>query len=308
MGWWPPTGSRGLARGPWSKALADIARASAATRTHHMPDDAIREVIDFYTATGEETRLEKGSSQLEFERSQELLRRFLPAPPAVIVDVGGAAGPYAFWLAGLGYEVHLIDATPRLVERAREHDSESPNRLASIAVGDARRLSLGEACAHGVLLFGPLYHLLEPADRLEALREATRISRPNGVVFAAGISRYAATLDGLILHATLDEHLVSMRHRSLLDGRYRNDTGDRRYFTTAYFHRPEDLAEEVASVGLGAVEVFGVEGPAWLLPDFDERWRNPVSRERMLEVARLLEREDSVVGASAHLLAIGRKP
>lgn len=101
-----------------------------------MPDDTIREVIDFYTATSEETRLEKGLPQLEFERSKELLRRFLSAPPAVIVDIGG---------------------------------------------------------------------------------------------------------------------------------------------------------------------------PAWLVPDFEERWSNPVSRERILEVVRLLEREGSIVGASAHLLAIGWK-
>jgi hypothetical protein len=81
-----------------------------------------------------------------------------------------------------------------------------------------------------------------------------------------------------------------------------------RYFTTAYFHRPEELGEQVASVGFASVQVFRVEGPAWLVPDFEERWRNPTSREHMLQVARLLEREDSIVGASAHLLATGVKP
>jgi ubiquinone/menaquinone biosynthesis C-methylase UbiE len=272
------------------------------------PDDSFSDVISFYAIAGEETRLEHGLAQLEFTRSQELIRRFLPPPPAVVVDIGGAAGPYAFWLAGLGYEVHLVDATPHLIERARELDSTVSHRLASIAVGDARRLALTEASADAVLLLGPLYHLVVKADRLDALREARRICRPNGVVFVAGISRYAGVLDGLIVHSTLEEQVVSMRHRAVPDGQYRNTTGDPRYFTTAYFHRPEELAGEVADAEWDSVQVFGVEGPAWLLPDFDEAWRHPDRREQMLRVARLLEREDAILGASAHLLAIGRKP
>ena len=53
--------------------------------------------------------------------------------------------------------------------------------------------------------------------------------------------------------------------------------------------------------------VLGVEGPAWMLYDFDERWDNPVLRADVMDVARRLEAEPSILGASAHLLGIGRK-
>ena len=270
-----------------------------------MKDESLREIVNFYTETNEEFRLGAGPSQLEFERTKELIRRFLPVPPAQVIDVGGASGAYAFWLASLGYQVHLIDVTPRLVDVARLQHDDAAHRLGSIVVGDARRLPFDETSVDAVLLFGPLYHLTEQSDRLAALTEARRVLRPNGVVFVAGISRYAGTLDGLALHPTMDQHVVTIRHRALADGQYRNDTGDPRYFTTAYFHRPEDLSEELNAAGLGPVGVFGVEGPGWLLADFEARWADPASREDILRVARLLEEERAILGASAHLLAVG---
>src|SRR5690348_17196022 len=93
----------------------------------------LREIVDYYTRVAEESRLQNGPAQLECERTKELLLRFLPRPPAVIVDVGGAAGAYAFWLARLGYAVHLVDATPRLVEGAVRQNASTESPLASLA-------------------------------------------------------------------------------------------------------------------------------------------------------------------------------
>ena len=70
---------------------------------------------------------------------------------------------------------------------------------------------------------------------------------------------------------------------------------------------PEDLIEELNTAGFGTIRVFGVEGPGWLLADFEARWADPASREDILRVARLLEEEPSILGASAHLLAVGHR-
>jgi ubiquinone/menaquinone biosynthesis C-methylase UbiE len=271
-----------------------------------MADESIQEIVDFYTTTFEESRLGSGSSQLEFERTKELLQRFLPPPPATVVDIGGGSGTYAFWLAGLGYVVHLVDATPRLAELARRQNETAPHTLSSISVGDARKVTMADGSADAVLLLGPLYHLLESPDRSAALSEARRILRPDGVLAAAAISRYAGTLDGLIHHSIRDNHLVAIRHAALASGRYRNDTGNPRYFVTAYFHRPEELMGEVAMAGFHDVKVLGIEGPGWLAAGFESRWNDEGTRSLMLEVARLLEDEASIVGISAHLLAVGR--
>ena len=265
-----------------------------------------REVIGYYTRFPEELRLRAGVGQLEFQRTKELLRRFLPQVPATIVDVGGAAGAYAFWLAGLGHQVHLMDATPRLVAAAMGQNASAARRLACIALADARRLPLRASMADVVLLMGPLYHLTDRSDRAAALVEAKRVLRRGGLLAAAAISRCAAVLDGLAFHPGLDAALVSMRQRSLAEGQYRNETDSDRHFTTAYFHRPDDLRAELKEAGCSNVRVFGVEGAGWLLRDFDERWKDAALREEILAVARLLEEEASVSGASAHLLAVGR--
>ncbi|MGH7580757.1 MAG: class I SAM-dependent methyltransferase, partial [Gemmatimonadales bacterium] len=224
-----------------------------------------------------------------------------------VLDVGGAAGAYALWLAVAGYQVHLIDPVPRLVGEAARRSGESSHPLASCRVGDARALAWPDAAADLVLLLGPLYHLSEPADRVQALREARRVLRPGGVVLGAAISRAASALDGLSRGLFADPRFGAIVARDLSDGQHRNPTERLDYFTTAYFHRPDELAEELTDAGLVLHGVYGIEGPGWLLPDIGERMADDARRAEVLQVARLLESEPSVLGASAHLLAVGSK-
>jgi ubiquinone/menaquinone biosynthesis C-methylase UbiE len=232
----------------------------------------------------------------------------LPAAPARIVDVGGAAGAYSLWLAERGYQVHLVDASARLVDEARTRSARSARPITSLSVADARRLPQENDCAAAVLVMGPLYHLPSAADRVASLREAFRVLVRDGIAVVAAISRYASALDGLARQLSLDPRFVKIRDRDLADGQHRNETDNVDYFTTAYFHRPDDLRSELEVVGFRDVTVLGVEGPAWMLHDFDARWENPTLRKDLLDVARALESEPSIVGISAHLLGIGRKP
>src|SRR5687768_12663411 len=262
----------------------------------------------YYDRAPEESRLQHGAFQLEEIRTRELILRHAPESPAVVLDVGGAAGAYAFWLAEHGYEVRLLDATPRLVDLARKRNENAVRKLAMCGVSDARALPAPDASATMVLLLGPLYHLVEERDRHTALSEAMRVLRPGGVLLAAGISRWGSALDGLARELLRDREFASIVDRDLVDGRHENPTGELDYFTTAYFHRPEDLRREVSAVGFEIDGFYGIEGPGWILPDLVERWNDPERREIILKVARMLESEPSVVGCSAHLLVAGRKP
>jgi ubiquinone/menaquinone biosynthesis C-methylase UbiE len=266
------------------------------------------EVVAYYAEFPEEARLELGPSRLEFERTKEILARVLPAPPARVVDVGGAAGVYSLWLAAQGYEVQLVDASPRLIQEARTRSARSTTPIASCSVADARRLPQQDASATGVLVMGPLYHLPSAADRVTALREAFRVLARGGIGVVAAISRYASALDGLARKLSLDPRFARIRDRDLADGQHRNDTNNADYFTTAYFHRPDDLRSELEAAGFADVGILGVEGPAWILPDFDARWDDAALKKDLLDVARALESESSILGLSAHLLGIGRKP
>jgi SAM-dependent methyltransferase len=260
-----------------------------------------------YEHDPERDRLETWA-RLEGLRTRELLARFLPAPPAVVLDVGRATGSYALPLARDGYEVHLIDPWEPHVEAATAGSrAQAETPLASIAVGDARELPFGEASVDAVLLFGPLYHLPVAEDRARALSEARRVLRSGGVLLAAGISRFASTFDGVLFGMITDPEFEAMVQGDLRDGVHRNPdpVGRPEWFTLAYFHLPHELREELQAAGLADVEILAVEGPG-SFRDLRASLDDSGSREALLRAIRRVENEPTIMGASAHVLAIGR--
>jgi SAM-dependent methyltransferase len=247
-----------------------------------------------------------GEPNLELARTLELLERFLPAPPASILDVGGGPGVYASLLARRGYRVHLLDVVELHVEQARAAAAEHPDAPFTAALGDARRLDEPDDSRDVVLLLGPLYHLTEREDRLQALHEARRVLRPGGLVAAAAISRFASLLDGLRHGFLADPDFAGIVERDVRDGQHRNPAGTGRpdWFTTAFFHHPDELVQEVEDAGLALEGVYGVEGPGWL---FDGWWSEPARRGAVLRAARLVEQEPALRAISAHLVVVGRK-
>ena len=266
-------------------------------------DDAIAK---YYANAAEEDRLTQGAALLEEARTRELIQRYAPVPPAVVLDIGGGAGAYSFWLAELGYQVHLVDAAPRLIDEARRR-SAGRRPLASCSVGDARALEFPDKTADIVLLLGPLYHLTDKADRATALTEANRVLKRGGWLFGAVISRWASALDGLSRDLLQDARFAAIVKRDLAEGQHRNPTERLDYFTTAYFHQPGDAVTELSAAGFRDARIYAIEGPGWLLPDVAERMRDPRRRADLLEVARSLESEPALLGVSAHLLGIARK-
>jgi SAM-dependent methyltransferase len=265
-------------------------------------------ITDYYDRAPEGARLQQGPFQLEEARTRELIQRFAPPPPGTVVEVGGAAGAYALWLAEAGYSVHLVDPVPRLVAVAQQCSAAAERPLRSCRVGDARALEMPAESTDVVLLLGPLYHLTDPGDRARSLQEVARVLKPGGWLFAAAISRWASALDGLARDLLRDRRFAAIVEQDLRDGQHRNPTDRLDYFTTAYFHRPEELADEVSAAGLSLTGVYGLEGPGWILPDVPERMADFDRRVALLGVARMVETEPAMLGSSAHLLAVAQRP
>ncbi|MGI9098543.1 MAG: class I SAM-dependent methyltransferase [Solirubrobacteraceae bacterium] len=244
--------------------------------------------------------------RLEFERTKDLMERFLPPSPARVLDVGGAEGAYALFLAARGYEVHLLDPWAPHVEAARTASaSRARGRLASVAVGDARDLPFADASADAVLMLGPLYHLIDPADRRRALDEARRVLQPGGVLMAAAISRFASTYDGIRTGAIAETAFEAVVEDDLAYGVHRNPDPEGRpeWFTLAYFHTPDGLGTELRAAGFEEPEVLAIEGPGafW---DAGPALDHAATREAVMRAIRRVEAEPALLGASAHLMAI----
>ncbi|MBR7673210.1 class I SAM-dependent methyltransferase [Streptomyces daliensis] len=260
------------------------------------------EVEQFYSRDADEDQRLRASAdgRLELLRTKELMRRFLPKPPARVLDVGGGTGVHAEWLTGDGYEVELIDPVSRHVEQAA--------KVCDARVGDARHLTAADGTYDVVQLFGPLYHLPEQKDRQAALSEARRVAKPGGLVAAAAINRYASIFEHVsyahLQKQRMQESISSILRTAVYDGK--------RGFTLAYFHRAEELAQEMRETGLTDVAVFGIEGPAWSLLKTAEQQPGPGPTDDLFEsaltAARLAEPYPELLAASSHLLAVGRAP
>jgi ubiquinone/menaquinone biosynthesis C-methylase UbiE len=260
-----------------------------------------------YNAGVERDRLLGGTSNLEFERTKRIISRHLPRKPATIFDLGGGPGRYSFWLAEMGYSVHLVDVLPLHVRQAHDLERRSKNLLASIRLGDARSLDFEDESADIVLLFGPFYHLVRKNERLKALSEARRVLKPRGLLFATAISRFTSALDGSLRGFIRDPGFMRIIQQDLTSGQHRNPTNKPEYFTTAFFHHPEELKNEVEQARFKSVKVYAITGFGWLLPKFKQMWKDPVLRARLMTLLDWTELEPSLLGQSDHLLAVGRK-
>ncbi|MEU4739200.1 methyltransferase domain-containing protein [Actinosynnema sp. NPDC023658] len=255
-----------------------------------------QEIRDFYAQGFERERLHVGGNgRLEFLRTQEVVRRFA-GPRSRVLDVGGATGVHAAWLARDGHDVLVVDPVPSHVEVAGALPG------VSAVVGDARDLPDGPFDV--VLLFGPLYHLTDRADRLRAWREACRVVRPGGVV----IGRFASLFDGLRKDFPLDPRYRDVVAHAVRTGQHL-PPADTPWFTTAYFHRPDEAAGEAREAGLDVVGTYAVESAAWLPSnaDLDVVYADPRRLEYLMWALRQVEQEESVLGASSHLLTAARR-
>lgn len=271
-----------------------------------------KDVLAGYNTGIEKNRLHEGLGLIEFERTKEILRQLLPAPPAVIYDIGGGYGEYSYWLTLLGYEVYLYDISAKNIEMALDLEKETHVKLKKAEVADTRSIDRPDESADAILLFGPLYHITEYEERQLALKECLRLLKPGGLLFTAAITRYATTLWAVTTYdrnGLLDEtEFYEMLNREIKTGDHiKNPKSRYRGMGRSYFHLPGELKAEIETAGFRGTDVVGVIGPCWLIPQLDEFWKDEQKRESIMRIVRMCEKEESILGLSTHLISISRK-
>lgn len=268
---------------------------------------SLQNIKAFYNSTGVETnRLDQHVFQLEKIRSQQIILENL-VQGMTIADIGGATGYYSFWLHDMGHEVHLLDATEFHIETAYTISKEKNKKLGSILLGDARSLPYADNQFDLVLLFGPLYHLQQKADRIRAIAEAKRVLKPDGILLAATISRYASLLDGFWQNFIDDAEFEKIIAQDIKNGHHVNSTGNPFYFTEAYFHNQVEIEEEFTGAAFTNFSIKAIEGFGWLVPGFNNRWNDDAWREKLLHYIQQSESDPVMIGISAHVMAIAIK-
>ena len=275
-------------------------------------------VLAGYNAGIERDRLRTGIGLIEFERTKEILLEKLPKPPAVIYDIGGAYGEYYWWLASLGYEVHLFDLSKTNIAMSAELATDYPGvKLASATVCDARSIPWPDKSADAVLLMGPLYSITEYEERILAIRESRRLLKDVGILFSAALTPYSVLvprialyhIDGTAKRRELDDPaVISMIERALEDGSYCNpEKKIASGLGSSHLHTAKSLRKELSEGGLDTATVHGIMGGAWLAPNLDELLANEETKAVLMKTVRMLDTHEEIIGFSGHLLAVSRK-
>lgn len=266
-------------------------------------------VYDFYNAGAEVGRLERGLGKIEFYRTKEVLAQYI-SKCSTIYDIGGGIGVYASWLAKQGNHVHLIELADYAIEYAKKNMMQQCSFSAE--VGDARHLNKPSHSADIVLMMGPLYHLQNKEDRQLVLNEAYRVLKDDGLLIAAGISKYSSMTWALSTYGTknnlIDESVFrKMIKEEVTSGNHNRPLEYPYLIAQAYFSTPESMASEIKTAGFAIINKHAVEGCIWFTPCLDEKWENEQSRKNLLELIHMTEHESEMMGMSPHFLVVAKK-
>lgn len=252
----------------------------------------------------EAVRLEE-HSPIEFAMTARYLNRWI-AEGSVVADIGVGVGHYAELLAQRGCKLHLIDITQKLLDTtyARLKAANLEQQVLSVQEASATQLAGMEAAiADAVLLLGPLYHLCSLEARQMAVREAARILKPQGLLFAAGINRLAYFRE-LFRNQPEEAAVRQDFHRQLLqDGNvdpvHAPPLGFGHLTTSTEFSQLFET--EFDPVIMTGVESFSAPFPAAIHP------LSPTQVEAWIDLVEATGQTPEGLGMSDHFLYIGKK-
>ena len=185
-----------------------------------------------------------------------IMDRYL-RPGSTILDIGGGPGQYTIHYARQGHAVTLLDLSGENVRFAKRKARQYGVKIIALE-GNALDLSaFPDESFDNVFLMGPLYHLMNEENRLQAIREAKRVLKPGGYLFSSFILMFGGVIYGL---RELPETILQPKEQPLFDVAANDGSLAFEAFTYAYMTTVPEAKRLLASVpGLRTETVFGQE-------------------------------------------------
>lgn len=252
-------------------------------------------LIKYYNKFNENKRFNSRGGFVEFTISLKYIYKYLNEfNNPKILDVGAGTGAYSIKLAEEGYDVtavELIKHNLRYIEKCKKVNAYQGNAV------DLSRLK--DNTFDLVLLFGPMYHLINDNDKIKALSEAKRVVKNNGIIMVAYImSDYA-----VIMHGFKDNNILSAINNNMIDNNFHVISKDDDLYS---YVRIEDIDNYNKKVELERVKIITPDGPTNYIRPIINKMDEDVFNKYIDYVMSISERKD-IIGASAHVVDILRK-
>jgi S-adenosylmethionine-dependent methyltransferase len=245
-----------------------------------------RIVRDYYNnhANQEWERFDDALCKIEFISTLRLIDKYFPKRGSVC-DIGGGPGRYTLELAGKGYQVTLFDISEEAVKLARTRLEQSGLQAQQMIIGDARDLrTLISGKFDAALLMGPMYHVIDSAERHQILCQLKDILNPHGVAIIAYLNSWGLIRTGIVDFPEWYKDIMKLRSM-LNDQVFQGETLSN--FTECYWSTPEAALREIRSAGLEVISYAGVESFAGGMHPLLEKLsiENPQAYANVVQVA-----------------------
>lgn len=254
---------------------------------------------EFYNNYDEEGRLLSRHGQVEYLTTMRYIKECLKgiSDPSIL-EVGAGTGRYSVTLAKKGRQVTAVELVEHNLEILRSKlDGTEP--ITAIQ-GNALDLSLFPDDSFDLtMLLGPMYHLYVKEDKLKALSEAVRVTKPGGYILAAYCMNEAVVIQYLFG----SNHLCEVTERDMLKSgwHWRHEPKD-----LFEFVRTEDIAALNAEIPVERIKLVATDGAANYMQECIDAMDDETFDKWMDYHFTICERQD-LIGASHHTLDILRK-
>lgn len=254
---------------------------------------ALSNIEKHYNKHPEDLRLQRRHGIVEFETTMHHIHRFLKKGQTIL-DIGAGTGRYSSALMAEGYDVKAVELVRRNIEVFKKREPD-----ADVVQGDARDMPfIKDGYADVTLLLGPLYHLFGDEEKLKALSEAKRVTKPGGLIFVA----YLMNEYSILSYCFDEDRIGDLKANGFVDDTFHIRANDSELYD---YIRIEDINRLNEKAGLDRITIFSPDGAA----DYMRTRLNRMSDEtfaHFIEYQKCISERQDLIGAGSHTVDIVR--
>lgn len=254
---------------------------------------ALSNIEKHYNKHPEDLRLLRRHGKVEFATTMHHLHRFLQ-PGVQVLDIGAGTGRYTSALMAEGYQVKAVELVRRNIDVFLKREPK-----ADVQQGDARNMPfIPTHSADVTLLLGPLYHLIGFDEKLKALNEARRVTRPGGLIFVA----YLMNEYSILSYCFDEDRIGGLLERGVVDEQFHIQAQSDELYD---YVRLDDINALDQAAGLERVTIFSPDGAA----DYMRTRLNRMSDEtfaHFIEYQKCISERPDLIGAGSHVVDVVR--